>query len=136
MYMKNIFKTHLSWYLIPLLLVLWYVYPKSHIIFTNLMMCVVIIGLVETLFFSSISTISKILNIIGHLLLLLPIYFSPQNFNTLSAMNKWNFSIYVLGIFVMLYLPFWPYKMDRMRLLMLYSVITLLMWVNATTIKN
>ena len=128
--MKNIFKTQLSWYLIPLLLILWYVYPKSHIIFTNLMMCVVIIGLIETLFFSSLAIIGKIINIIIHLLLLVPLYFSPLNLNTLSALNKWNFSIYVLGVFVILYLPFWPYKMSRIYLLTLYSSITLLMWVN------
>ena len=94
------------------------------------MMCVVIIGLIETLFFSSLATIGKIINIIIHLLLLVPLYFSPINLNTLSALNKWNFSIYVLGVFVILYLPFWPYKMSRVYLLTLYSSIALLMWVN------
>lgn len=73
--MKNISKTQLSWYLIPLLLILWYVYPKSHIVFTNLMMCVVIIGLIETLFFSSLAIIGKIINIIIHLLLACAIIF-------------------------------------------------------------
>jgi len=133
--MKNVFNIQLSWYLIPLLLILWYNYPQSHKIFAILMICIVIIGLVETLFFSSISTIGKILNIICHLLLLIPIYFSEQSFNTLSAINNWNVMVYILGMIIMLYLPYWPYKMDRMFLLNLYSVITLSLWLNAVKIN-
>lgn len=132
---KNVFNIQLSWYLIPLLLILWYNYPQSHKIFAILMICIVIIGLIETLFFSSISTIGKILNIICHLLLLIPLYFSEQNFNTLSAINNWNVIVYILGIIIMLYLPYWPYKMDRMFLLTLYSVITLSLWLHAVKIN-
>jgi len=42
--MKNVFNIQLSWYLIPLLLILWYNYPQSHKIFAILMICIVIIG--------------------------------------------------------------------------------------------
>ncbi len=73
----NIILRHqLSWYFFPLLLIIWFLFPESHPIFSTGMICIVVIGIIETIFFTPVTIISKIYSTIGHLILLLPIFYN------------------------------------------------------------
>ena len=73
----NIILRHqLSWYFIPLLLIIWFLFPESHSIFSTGMICIVVIGIIESIFFTPVTIISKIYSTVGHLILLLPIFYN------------------------------------------------------------
>ena len=71
-----VLRHQLSWYLIPLLLLIWFLMPKLHNIFSITMICICIIGIIETIFFTPVTIISKIYATLGHLILLIPIFYS------------------------------------------------------------
>jgi hypothetical protein len=82
MFLKNIFpkrdwphlfKNQLSWFLVPLILLLWILLPFSHNILTNTMIAIAITGIIESIFYMNLTITSNILNIIGHISLLIPI---------------------------------------------------------------
>ena len=164
-----ILKHQLSWYFIPLLLIIWFLFPESHFIFSISMICIVVIGIIETIFFTPLTIISKIYSVLSHLLLLVPIFynkifkninkspkksclqkqtserkhknvkFSHNNKNYyrndiryLLTFNIGNFLTFILGIFIILYLPYWPYFMSRGLMLALLVIIYLLCWLYPT----
>jgi len=87
MFLKNIFlkrdwphafKNQLSWALVPLLFILWYVVPTTRAIFAPFMVAIVVIGTIETIFYErKLSTFSRIISVFLHLILLMP--FIPFN---------------------------------------------------------
>lgn len=73
-----IFKNQLSWVLVPLLLIIWYLVPTLKPVFAPLMVGIVIIGTIETIFYErKLSTFSRIISVIFYLVLLIP--FLPLN---------------------------------------------------------
>lgn len=73
-----IFKNQLSWVLVPLLLIVWYIFPLSRSAFASIMIAIVIIGTIETIFYErKLSAFSRIISVILHLVLLVP--FLPLN---------------------------------------------------------
>ena len=87
MFLKNIFpkrelpyifKNQLSWVLVPLLLIIWYLVPSSRPVFAPSMIAIVVIGTIETIFYErKLNTFSRIISVIFHLILLIP--FLPLN---------------------------------------------------------
>lgn len=76
---KYFFKNQLSWYFVPILLFIWYVFPNYNYIFANTIACVGIIGIIETIFYErDLGFITRIISIIFHLLILIP--FIPANY--------------------------------------------------------
>lgn len=70
---KYFFKNQLSWYFVPILLFIWYVFPNYNYIFANTIACVGIIGIIETIFYErDLGFITRIISIIFHLLILIP----------------------------------------------------------------
>lgn len=70
---KYFFKNQLSWYFVPILLFIWYVFPNYNYIFANTLACVGIIGIIETIFYErDLGFITRIISIIFHLLILIP----------------------------------------------------------------
>jgi len=72
------FKKQLSWALVPLLFILWYVVPSTRLIFAPFMVAIVLIGTIETIFYErKLSAFSRIISVVLHLILLVP--FLPLN---------------------------------------------------------
>lgn len=71
-----VLRHQLSWYFIPLLLIIWFLIPQLHNIFSISMICICIIGIIETIFFTPVTILSKLYATVGHLLLLLPIFYN------------------------------------------------------------
>ena len=92
---KIVLRHQLSWYFGPLLLIIWFIFPEYRYIFATSMFCIVFIGIIETIFYTPVTVISKIYSIILHLILLLPIFynkfFKNINKNPLkSCLQKYN----------------------------------------------
>ena len=71
-----IFRHQLSWYLVPLLIIIWILFPQTHIAFAIPMILIFIIGLIETIFFTPVSIQSKTISVILHVLILIPIIYN------------------------------------------------------------
>lgn len=84
-----VLKGQLSWFLVPLLLIIWFLFPESHYIFSTFMFCVVIIGIIESIFFAPITILTKIYSIICHLLLFIPIFYRNIFFNINKNSKKY-----------------------------------------------
>ena len=68
-----IFKNQLSWVLIPLLLIVWYIFPIVRPAFAPIMIAIVVIGTIETIFYErKLGIFSRIISVILHLVLLIP----------------------------------------------------------------
>ena len=76
-----ILNQQLSWYFVPLLLFLWIVLPQTHFIFSVAMICIAVIGIIDTIFFTPVSILTKIYSTIGHLILFIPIFYRSLFFN-------------------------------------------------------
>lgn len=163
-----ILKHQLSWYFIPLLLIIWFLFPESHFIFSTSMICIVIIGIIETIFFTPLTIITKFYSVISHLLLLVPIFynkifknlnknpkkscllknnserkgknvkFSNNNKNFyrndiryLVRFNVWNLLLLVVGILIIIFLPYWPYFMSRKLMMIILIIVTIILWIYA-----
>jgi len=71
-----VFRHQLSWYLVPLLIFIWFIIPQSHPVFANSMISILVIGIIETIFFTPVSIISKTISVILHLLILIPLFYN------------------------------------------------------------
>ena len=76
-----ILNKQLSWYFVPLLLFLWIVLPQTHFIFSVAMICIAVIGIIDTIFFTPVSILTKIYSTILHLILFIPIFYRSLFFN-------------------------------------------------------
>lgn len=68
-----VFRHQLSWYLVPILLLVWIIFPETHQAFTIPMIIIFIVGIIETIFFTPVSTISKTISVALHILIILPL---------------------------------------------------------------
>ena len=162
---KLAFKGQISWLFVPFLFILWYILPETHRIFSVAMISVAVIGIIDTVFYTPLTILTKIYSFIVHSMLLIPIFynkifnfsksiemkscfhksvpvkkqknvkFSNNNKNYyrndiryLLSFNIGNFLIFILSIFIVLYLPYWPYFMPRNEMLILLIVIYTLCW--------
>ena len=68
-----VFRHQLSWYLVPILLIIWAIFPETHQAFTIPMIIIFIVGIIETIFFMPVSAISKTISVVLHILIVLPL---------------------------------------------------------------
>ena len=76
-----VFRHQLSWYLVPLLIFIWFTIPQSHPVFANSMISILVIGIIETIFFTPVSIISKTISVVLHLLILIPLFYNKITTN-------------------------------------------------------
>ena len=156
----------LSWFLIPTFFIIWYLFPSSNNIFAIGMISITVIGIIETLFYIPLTTLTKIYSTIFHLLLIIPIFynklfnfskkiknksclvksnnkkkhknvrFSNNNKNYyrndiryLLSFNIENLITLIISIFIILYLPYWPYYMNRKEMLIILILVYLSCWI-------
>ena len=84
------FRHQLSWYLVPLLLIVWAIFPETHQAFAIPMIIIFIVGIIETIFFTPISTTSKTISVLLHILIVLPLAGAhyPYGFKQTKFVNK------------------------------------------------
>ena len=71
-----VFSHQLSWYLVPILIFIWFTIPQSQTVFANSMISIVVIGIIETVYFTPVSIISKTISVVLHLLILIPLFYN------------------------------------------------------------
>ena len=113
-------KIQYSWFLMPLLFILYFYIPQYVI---PLMLCVALIGCIEILFYDKTIPLGlTILQILLHLLLLICLF----KFNNVKINNFINYLILLISIFFILFFPYYPYYMSRNILLFYFITIYLL----------
>ena len=70
-----VLKGYLSWFLVPLLLVVLTIFPQYNSTFTILIICIVAISLIESVVFAPLTYITKLYSVVAHLLLFIPIFY-------------------------------------------------------------
>jgi len=100
------FTYELSWILIPLSIYLYYKYSYAKPIIFNTMICISLIGILNTV------RVKKLLNsylyylsLLFHLILL----FILKDFMKYGYLNKFSVILMLLSILIIYYLPWWPY---------------------------
>ena len=85
-----VFRHQLSWYLVPILLLIWVIFPETHQAFTIPMIIIFIVGIIETIFFTPVSTISKTISVVLHILIVLPLTgaYYTNGFGQTQIINK------------------------------------------------
>lgn len=118
------FQYELSYILVPLSIILYYYILPSRPILIYHIVIIGIIGTIDTLYKMGKYNgyITTTLSIIFHLVLLLVLY----------DFNKYGFNIYsllllVLANIVIIYLPYWPYKLNKNIIMTMYNVFYLLL---------
>ena len=71
-----VFRHQLSWYLVPILIIIWFTIPQSQTVFANSMISILVIGIIETVYFTPVSIISKTISVVLHLLILIPLFYN------------------------------------------------------------
>lgn len=71
-----VFRHQLSWYLVPILMFIWFTIPQSQTVFANSMISILVIGIIETIYFTPVSIISKTISVVLHLLILIPLFYN------------------------------------------------------------
>ena len=84
------FNNQLSWGLVPLLFIVWYIFPQTNFVFATSMLAIIAIGIIETIFYEKkLSTISRFISVFLHLLLLIPFFVSERLItNILNPITK------------------------------------------------
>lgn len=104
-------KGELSWIIVPLFVFLYLYFKKSRSIIFYPLLLVSIIGIWHLILVKNqiltykLGLIQFILMILFHLILLFPIY----QYQKYSYPNFYSFLLIILGIFILKYLPWWPY---------------------------
>ena len=71
-----IFRGQLSWILVPILLIILFIFPQYHNIFTITIISIIVVGFFEAIFFVPITNTTKFYSICLHLILLIPIFYN------------------------------------------------------------
>ena len=129
-YYKNfkIFNFELSLLLVPILIIIILYFKKYINYFSNIFLAIFICGIIDSYVKSLIYSLPAILyaNIIFHSFGLYPLvdfkkYFKP---------NLINYLLGILAILVIIFLPYWPYDVNRF----IFIISIILIYISTTTI--
>tara|TARA_B100001564_G_scaffold345568_1_gene344361 strand:- start:365 stop:940 length:576 start_codon:yes stop_codon:yes gene_type:complete len=146
--LKYFFQYYYSYILIPLLPILYYIYPLIRPTITIYMFVVAILGTILILLISEktsnlVHLITRIITILMHLIVLIPIFIKSSyiktkknkyvyykiELNKLLQINYNNFALFLLGIYFITLFPIWPYFwVTRKLVLILYVLIVVSLW--------
>jgi hypothetical protein len=125
---KLTFKYQLSYLLVPLSVIL-YIYIESFrtYLFYH-MICCGLIGAIDTINYYRLGNtgiVFTITSIICHLCLLFILY----NFKKYGKINVVSLLLLFIANLIIIYLPFWPYSLDRKTILLLYNLIYFVLYI-------
>ena len=113
------FRYELSYILVPLSVLLYIYVPAMKPVLLYHMVCVAIIGSIDTLVKEKNGIAMKIASIILHLLLLFVLY----DFNTYENNNLISIFLLIVANLIVYLLPYWPYELSKMDIVYLYNFI-------------
>lgn len=113
------FRYELSYILVPLSILLYIYVPAMKPVLLYHMVCVAIIGTIDTLLKEKNGIAMKIASIILHLLLLFVLY----DFNTYENNNLISIFLLIVANLIVYLLPYWPYELSKMDIVYLYNFI-------------
>ena len=113
------FRYELSYILVPLSVLLYIYVPAMKPVLLYHMVCVAIIGSIDTLLKEKNGIAMKIASIILHLLLLFVLY----DFNTYENNNLISIFLLIVANVIVYLLPYWPYELSKMDIVYLYNFI-------------
>jgi hypothetical protein len=127
----------LSWFLIPFFIINIIFYKNYIKYFSYVSIAVAIIGIIETYYFylKYKYFFIAIISIIFHLILLYPLI----NIDNYLKPNISNLILVIIGLFIIYFLPYWPYLISKnsIILLLLFSyLLTYTIYILNKTIKN
>ena len=118
------FQYELSYILVPLIGMLYYFVDATRPVFIYHMIIIGIVGTIDTLY--KIGTyngyITTILSIIFHLALLM-VFFDFDKY----GLNIYSLLLLILANVVIIYLPYWPYKIRKNTIIIMYNVLYVLL---------
>jgi len=146
--LKYFFQYYYSYILIPLLPILYYIYPLIRPTITIYMFVVAILGTILILLISEkasnlVHLITRIITILIHWIVLIPIFTKSSyiktkknkyvyykiELNKLLQINYYNFALFLLGIYLITLFPSWPYFwVTRKLVLILFVLIVVSLW--------
>lgn len=112
------FRYELSYILVPLSILLYIYVPAMKPVLMYHMVCVSIIGTIDTLLKDN-GIAMKIASIILHLLLLFVLY----DFNIYENNNLLSITLLIIANLIVIFLPYWPYELSKMDIVYLYNFI-------------
>lgn len=113
------FRYELSYILVPLSILLYIYVPAMKPVLLYHMVCVAIIGTIDTLLKEKNGIAMKIASIILHLLLLFVLY----DFNSYENNNLISIFLLIVANLIIYLLPYWPYELSKMDIVYLYNFI-------------
>jgi len=125
---KMNFNFKLSFLLIPLIYFLYNYVPKSREYILYHIVCIGIIGAIDTVYGyieNNIGIGILIISVIIHLLLLIVLI----NFDKYGKLNTPSLFLLFVANLIILFLPYWPYSIKRESTAYLYNVIYILLYI-------
>ncbi len=125
---KMNFNFKLSFLLIPLIYFLYNYVPKSREYILYHIVCIGIIGTIDTIYGYIENNIGfgiLIISVIIHLLLLIVLI----NFDKYGKLNTPSLFLLFVANLIILFLPYWPYSIKRESTVYLYNVIYILLYI-------
>tara|TARA_B100000161_G_C33431777_1_gene360514 strand:- start:315 stop:731 length:417 start_codon:yes stop_codon:yes gene_type:complete len=113
------FKYELSYLIIPLSIILYLKYPLLKPVLIYHMICIGIIGTINTLYIIGKNGIAiTFLSIILHLLLLFVLY----DIKKFGKVNLFSLVILIFANLLIYYLPYWPYYLSKNTVIIIYNI--------------
>ena len=127
----------LSWFLVPFFIIIILFYKNFIKYFSYIMISIAIIGTIETYYFylKYKYFFIAIISIIFHLILLYPLI----NINNYLKPNISNLIFGIIGLFIIYFLPYWPYDITKKQtiILLIFSYLLIyIIYILNKTIKN
>ena len=125
---KMNFNFKLSFLLIPLIYFLYNYVPKSREYILYHIVCIGIIGTIDTIYGYMENNIGfgiLIISVIIHLLLLIVLI----NFDKYGKLNTPSLFLLFVANLIILFLPYWPYSIKRESTVYLYNLIYILLYI-------
>ena len=129
------FKFHLSYLLIPIVLLLYVFLPNTHKYILYHAVCIGIIGTIECYYMyieNNLGIGMAFLSIILHLSLLIVLI----NFKKDGRINIISLLLLVIADLIIVFLPYWPYSIKRETLFILYNSIYISLYFANTLLHN
>ena len=123
------FKWELSWLLVPILGYLYFFQKQTRPVLLNLIIIIAVLGIWNTIILkdkilkSKFGNITFWLSIVFHGVLLL----SLLDLKQYGFLNKYSIFLFVIGLLILYFLPWWPYALSRKDMIGLAIIIYIIL---------
>lgn len=118
----SIFRYQYSWILVPLFVYLFVAFKKYRYLSQYVLFLIGFVGITATILLPVNDFLFKFLCIIGHFPTFIWLFY---NFKKYFIIDKYLLILYVIGSFLIFYIPFWPYILNRKIFFRIYNFVNL-----------